>query len=122
MIVSVEVQTVEPLADGAAFAAVGAYDKVIGVARGEVDPGAPGNKGIALIEQGMAKGGLKRPEDAKLHLGMAQQQSAKSKARARQRVAASSPSSASCSTIFQNTTSVDFSPLLTWAPRSCHWR
>lgn len=28
-------------------------------------------KGIALIEQGMAKGGLKAPEEAKLHLGMA---------------------------------------------------
>ena len=46
------------------------------VTMGEAD------KGIALIEQGIAKGGLKRPEDAKLHLGMAQQQSAKSKARA----------------------------------------
>ena len=30
------------------------------------------DKGIALIEQGIAKGGLKRPEDAKLRLGMAQ--------------------------------------------------
>jgi len=29
------------------------------------------DKGIALIEQGIAKGGLKRPEDAKLRLGMA---------------------------------------------------
>lgn len=28
-------------------------------------------KGIALIEQGIAKGGLKAPEEAKLHLGMA---------------------------------------------------
>ena len=28
-------------------------------------------KGIALIEQGIAKGGLKYPEEAKLHLGMA---------------------------------------------------
>jgi len=40
------------------------------------------DKGIALIEQGIAKGGLKRPEDAKLLLGMAQLQSAKSKAKA----------------------------------------
>lgn len=29
------------------------------------------DKGIALIEQGIAKGGLKAPEEAKLHLGMA---------------------------------------------------
>lgn len=29
------------------------------------------DKGIALIEQGIAKGGTKRPEDAKLRLGMA---------------------------------------------------
>jgi Tfp pilus assembly protein PilF len=28
-------------------------------------------KGIALIEQGIAKGGLKQPEDARLHLGLA---------------------------------------------------
>ncbi|MBL8519924.1 MAG: tetratricopeptide repeat protein [Betaproteobacteria bacterium] len=31
-----------------------------------------GQKGVALIEEGIAKGGLKRPEDAKLYLGMAQ--------------------------------------------------
>ena len=29
-------------------------------------------KGIALMQQGIAKGGLKRPEDAKLHLAIAQ--------------------------------------------------
>ncbi len=28
-------------------------------------------KGIALMEQGIKKGGLRRPEDAKLHLGIA---------------------------------------------------
>ena len=33
-----------------------------------------GQKGVALIEEGIAKGGLKRPEDAKLYLGMAQVQ------------------------------------------------
>ena len=32
-------------------------------------------KGIALIEQGITKGGLKAPEEAKLHLGMAYLQS-----------------------------------------------
>ncbi len=51
MIVSVEVQTIEPLADGAPFGATGAYERVIGIARGEVDPAAPGNKGIALIDK-----------------------------------------------------------------------
>lgn len=46
------------------------------VSMGDID------KGIALIEQGIAKGGLKRPDDARLRLGMAQQQSAQAKARA----------------------------------------
>ncbi|GAP33679.1 hypothetical protein ABXN37_00660 [Piscinibacter sakaiensis] len=31
-----------------------------------------GAKGVATMQQGIAKGGLKRPEDAKLHLGIAQ--------------------------------------------------
>ncbi|WP_284615231.1 hypothetical protein [Aquabacterium humicola] len=35
------------------------------------------DKGIPMIEQGIAKGGLKRPEDAKLRLGMAMLQSGK---------------------------------------------
>ncbi len=48
------------------------------VTMGEVD------KGIALMEQGIAKGGLKRPDDALLHLGMAQRQSAKAKAKSAQ--------------------------------------
>lgn len=46
------------------------------VSQGDAD------KGIALIEQGIAKGGLKRPEDAKLRLGMAQL--SRNKARAAQ--------------------------------------
>ena len=44
------------------------------VALGEAD------KGIELIQQGIAKGNLKRPEDAKLRLGLAQLQSPKTKA------------------------------------------
>ncbi len=40
-------------------------------------------KGIALIEQGITKGNLKRPEDAKLHLGVAYLQ-AGNKAKAQQ--------------------------------------
>jgi hypothetical protein len=51
VIVSVEIQTIEPLADGASFGSVGAYEKVIGIAKGEIDPAAPGNKGIALIDK-----------------------------------------------------------------------
>lgn len=35
------------------------------------------DKGIALIEQGIAKGGLKRPDDAKLRLGLALVQAGK---------------------------------------------
>ena len=46
------------------------------VSLGEVD------KGIELIQKGIAKGNLKRPEDAKLRLGMAQLQSAKTKSAA----------------------------------------
>lgn len=40
------------------------------------------DRGIPLIEQGIAKGGLKRPEDAKLRLGLALLQSGKNKAKA----------------------------------------
>jgi len=39
-------------------------------------------KGIPLIEQGIAKGGLKRPEDAKLKLGLAYLQQGKNKQKA----------------------------------------
>lgn len=40
------------------------------------------DKGIALIEKGIAKGGMKRPEDAKLRLGVAMLKSGKAKAKA----------------------------------------
>ena len=40
------------------------------------------DKGVALIEQGIAKGGLRRPEDAKLRLGQAQLQAAQAKSKA----------------------------------------
>jgi hypothetical protein len=51
MLLSLEIERVEPLADGASFGTVGAYERVIGKARGEVDPAAPGNRGIALIDK-----------------------------------------------------------------------
>jgi len=41
------------------------------------------DKGVSLIEAGIAKGNLKRPEDAKLQLGIAQLKSPKMKAAAR---------------------------------------
>lgn len=51
MLLSLEIEKVEPLADGAAFGAVGPYERVIAVARGEVDPSSPANSGIALIDK-----------------------------------------------------------------------
>ena len=51
MLLSIDVEAVEPLADGAAFGAAGAYERVIGTARGEVDPEDPANRGIALIDK-----------------------------------------------------------------------
>lgn len=44
--------------------------------------GGDAAKGIAMIQQGIAKGGLKRPEDAKLHLGVAQVMAGDAKAQA----------------------------------------
>ena len=40
------------------------------------------DQGVALIEQGIAKGGLKRPDDALLHLGLAQRRSTKARPKA----------------------------------------
>ncbi|UYN95502.1 MAG: hypothetical protein KIT25_00715 [Enhydrobacter sp.] len=51
MIVDVTIGRVEALADGAAFGATGAYEKVIGVARGEIDPRAEASRRIALIDR-----------------------------------------------------------------------
>jgi hypothetical protein len=51
MLLSLDIERVEPLADGASFGEVGAYERVIGRARGEVDSAHPGNKGIALIDK-----------------------------------------------------------------------
>jgi len=51
VLLSLDIERVEPLADGAEFGATGAYERVIGRARGEVDPAHPGNAGIALIDK-----------------------------------------------------------------------
>lgn len=51
MLLSLDIERIEPLADGAAFGAAGPYERVIGRARGEVDPAHPANAGIALIDK-----------------------------------------------------------------------
>ena len=53
MLLSFEIEKVEPLADGAAFGEAGAYERVTAVARGEVDPSSPANSGIALIDKAL---------------------------------------------------------------------
>ncbi|TAJ86077.1 alpha/beta hydrolase domain-containing protein [Reyranella sp.] len=51
MLLALDIERVEPLADGAPFGEAGPYERVIASARGEVDPAHPGNKGIALIDK-----------------------------------------------------------------------
>jgi len=73
--------TIDQRAAGAAAEADGNELVQIGyayVTMGQAD------KGIKLIEQGIAKGKLKRVEDAKLHLGLALLQGGKNKAKALQ--------------------------------------
>ncbi len=43
-------ESVEPFADGQAFGDAGPYERIKGVARGEVDPADPRNSGIALLD------------------------------------------------------------------------
>ncbi|MCJ2033206.1 alpha/beta hydrolase domain-containing protein [Methylobacterium sp. J-068] len=45
-VTAIEVRAVEPFAEGQDFGAAGAYERVIGVARGELDPADPRNAGI----------------------------------------------------------------------------
>src|SRR6267378_1617483 len=49
MLLSLDIERVEPLADGTPFGEVGAYERVIGRAMGEVDPDHPANQGITLL-------------------------------------------------------------------------
>lgn len=51
MLLSFEIKSVEPLADGASFGEVGPYERVVAVATGEVDPAHAANSGIALIDK-----------------------------------------------------------------------
>jgi hypothetical protein len=51
VLLSLDIERIEALADGAPFGEVGAYERVIAKAKGEVDPKDPANKGIALIDK-----------------------------------------------------------------------
>jgi len=51
VITAIEIERSEPLAGGAAFGPVGGYVRLTGIARGEVDPGDPANRGIANIDK-----------------------------------------------------------------------
>ncbi len=51
MLLSLDIDRVELLADGTPFGEAGPYERVIGRARGDVDPNDPANKGIALIDK-----------------------------------------------------------------------
>ena len=44
------VDTIEPFAEGASFGEAGSYERVVGVAIGELDPDAPHNAEIALLD------------------------------------------------------------------------
>jgi len=59
------------LAQAAASAAQRDGNSLVSVGYALVTAGQA-DKGAALIEQGLSKGGVKRPEEAKLHLGIAQ--------------------------------------------------
>ncbi len=48
-ITGIEITGIEPFADGAEFGAAGSYERVVGTARGELDPADPANAGIVDI-------------------------------------------------------------------------
>lgn len=50
-VTSVRIDAVEPFAGGQSFGTTGAYERVIGVAKGELDPADPRNAGIAGLAQ-----------------------------------------------------------------------
>jgi hypothetical protein len=75
-------------ADGTALADLG-WSIVAGLPRSGA-PAADAERGLALIEQGIAKGGLRRPTEARLHLGIAQLAAGRKEA-ARQTLAALGP-------------------------------
>ena len=50
MLLSIEIDSIEPLADGVAFGQTGAWERLSGTACGEVDPAHPANRGSALLD------------------------------------------------------------------------
>jgi hypothetical protein len=50
-VTSIRIDTVEPFAGGQTFGSTGAYERVIGVAKGELDPADPRNAGIVGLAQ-----------------------------------------------------------------------
>ncbi|SRR5258705_5034107 len=50
-ITTIRIDKSESLADGAAFGTAGAYERVTGIARGEVDPRDPRNAGIVNLDK-----------------------------------------------------------------------
>lgn len=50
-VTSIRVDRVEPFAAGMSFGDVGAYERVSGVAKGELDPADPRNKGIVNVDK-----------------------------------------------------------------------
>jgi hypothetical protein len=50
-ITEIAIDHVEPFAEGSEFGSAGAYERVIGTAKGELDPGDPLNRGIADIDK-----------------------------------------------------------------------
>jgi len=51
MLVALDVERIDLLAEGAGFGSVGAYERIVGTARGEIDPRDPANRGIALLDK-----------------------------------------------------------------------
>src|SRR5690349_20965605 len=50
-IVSVTIDRTEPFAGSAAFGSAGAYEKLVGTAKGELDPADPRNRGIVNLDK-----------------------------------------------------------------------
>src|SRR5258708_13284556 len=50
-ITEIRIDAVEPFADGHSFGAAGAYERVRGVAKGELDPKSPHNTGIVDLDK-----------------------------------------------------------------------
>ena len=51
MITAIEIKPRAPFVGGAVFGEVGAYERMDGIAIGEIDPTHPGNRGIVNIDK-----------------------------------------------------------------------